>query len=104
MVDEGVKIFETMEAHGIQPQREHYGCFIDLMAELGRTHIGGWKWESHGKQLTELEPGDGRGRAMERGQRCKEEKMDERGVKKEAGWSLIEWNGTVLSNASKEMS
>ncbi|KAG0468755.1 hypothetical protein HPP92_018083 [Vanilla planifolia] len=23
--------------------------------------------------------------------------MDERGVKKEAGWSLIEWNGTVLN-------
>ncbi|KAG0467071.1 hypothetical protein HPP92_018651 [Vanilla planifolia] len=134
MVDEGVKIFETMEAHGVQPQREHYGCLADLMGRAGKVHkaeeilLGmpmepqASQWgalmaacrthkevevgERVGKQLIELEPGDGGRYVMlantyaEAG-RWKEvidarRKMDDRGVKKEAGWSLIEWNGTVL--------
>lgn len=37
LVDEGLKVFNSMkQKHGIEPQVEHYGCLVDLLARSGR--------------------------------------------------------------------
>ncbi|KAK8954376.1 Pentatricopeptide repeat-containing protein [Platanthera zijinensis] len=37
MIDEGIEIFESMKADGVEPRREHYGCLADLMGRAGRV-------------------------------------------------------------------
>ncbi|KAL6899213.1 hypothetical protein ACP4OV_005871 [Aristida adscensionis] len=86
-VDEGKKIFKSMRDHGIEPQREHYGCLADLLGRAGlveeaeavlldmpmEPHASQWGalmssclmhndvnvGERVGKRLIELEPNDG---------------------------------------------
>lgn len=36
-VDEGKEIFQSMRDHGIEPQREHYGCLADLLGRAARV-------------------------------------------------------------------
>ncbi|KAI0503477.1 hypothetical protein KFK09_014411 [Dendrobium nobile] len=133
MVDEGIEIFESMKAHGVEPQKEHYGCLADLMGRAGRIckaeevllnmpmEPQAEQWGAlmsacrmHnefdigvrvGKHLIELEPHDAGRYVMlanlyANAGRWKEamavrREMEERGMKKEAGCSLIEWNGIV---------
>ncbi|XP_020595143.1 pentatricopeptide repeat-containing protein At5g06540-like [Phalaenopsis equestris] len=133
MVDEGIEIFESMKTRGVEPQREHYGCLVDLMGRAGRIRRAeevllsmpmepqAEQWGAlmsacrmhrefdvgvrAGRHLIELEPHDagryvmlanvyaGTGRWKEAMDVRRE--MEEKGVKKERGWSLIEWNGRV---------
>ncbi|KAI9191455.1 hypothetical protein LWI28_008680 [Acer negundo] len=38
MVKEGLKLFEQMSSvYGVEPQREHYACVVDLLARAGRV-------------------------------------------------------------------
>ncbi|KAM0951621.1 putative tetratricopeptide-like helical domain superfamily, DYW domain-containing protein [Dioscorea sansibarensis] len=36
LVEEGIEIFESMKSYGCEPQREHYGCLVDVLARSGR--------------------------------------------------------------------
>uniref|UniRef100_A0A0E0CLU6 DYW domain-containing protein n=3 Tax=Oryza meridionalis TaxID=40149 RepID=A0A0E0CLU6_9ORYZ len=86
-VDEGKRIFKSMQDYGIKPQREHYGCLADLLGRAGNVeeaeallldmpmepHASQWGalmsscqmhndinvGERVGKRLIELEPYDG---------------------------------------------
>ncbi|KAM0841297.1 hypothetical protein ACQ4PT_059132 [Festuca glaucescens] len=86
-VDEGRSIFRSMRCHGMEPQREHYGCLADLLGRAGHVeeaetvlldmpmepHVSQWGalmsscrmhnnisvGERVGKRLIELEPHHG---------------------------------------------
>ncbi|BAF09019.1 pentatricopeptide repeat-containing protein At3g62890 [Oryza sativa Japonica Group] len=86
-VDEGKRVFKSMQDYGIKPQREHYGCLADLLGRAGNVeeaeallldmpmepHASQWGalmsscqmhndinvGERVGKRLIELEPYDG---------------------------------------------
>ncbi|PIA28687.1 hypothetical protein AQUCO_06700010v1 [Aquilegia coerulea] len=36
LVEEGKKLFNSMEGHGITPRIEHYGCMLDVLGRAGR--------------------------------------------------------------------
>ncbi|PIA45168.1 hypothetical protein AQUCO_01700596v1 [Aquilegia coerulea] len=37
LVDQGLKVFNSMKMYGIEPRVEHYGCLVDLLARAGKV-------------------------------------------------------------------
>ncbi|KAL8161090.1 hypothetical protein V2J09_012579 [Rumex salicifolius] len=51
LVDEGLKIFNSMETeYGIKPSTEHYCCVVDMLGRVGRFKEAFWFAEELGKE------------------------------------------------------
>ncbi|PKA66571.1 Putative pentatricopeptide repeat-containing protein [Apostasia shenzhenica] len=37
MVDEGLRYFDAMRGEGMEPEKEHYGCVVDMLGRAGRV-------------------------------------------------------------------
>ncbi|KAK9937569.1 hypothetical protein M0R45_014348 [Rubus argutus] len=36
LVDEGIKVFDSMRDHLVEPDADHYSCFVDVLSRAGR--------------------------------------------------------------------